>query len=65
MEFTIFLMLITVLNIALTVSLFIEVKALKNSTHQVTYYNPETQKFEELTDALKDNLTKDPFDNVG
>lgn len=64
MEFTIFLMLVTLLNISITIHLFIDLKALKNSTHQVTYLNPDKQEFEKMTEETLKELTKDPFDNV-
>lgn len=42
----------------------IEVRAMKNSTHQVQILNPATQEFTTLTDTQKQNLQKDFFDNI-
>lgn len=54
-------------NLALFITvtmLWVEVKAMKNSTHQISYINPTTGEFEALNDATKEKLTKEPFDNV-
>jgi len=46
---------------ALVIYLFIEMRAMKKSTHQITYVDPLAQNFTSLTDEEKENLTKDTF----
>jgi len=45
------------------VSLWIEVKAMKNSTHSVQFVNP-LAKFEEVTEEVKNTLHRDPFEPI-
>ena len=43
----------------------IEVKAMKNSTHKVQFYNADSQEFSApATEAQRKEMTKDIFDNL-
>jgi hypothetical protein len=44
--------------------LWVEVKAMGKSTHQVQYMNIPTQDFQKMTEELKEKLNKPYFDNV-
>jgi len=44
--------------------LWVEVKAMKNSTHQITQIRATPGEFEELTAKQRDELTKELFDNL-
>lgn len=46
------------------VFLWIEVKSLQKSTHQVQYVNIGEQDFQKMTDELKTKLTETPYDNI-
>jgi len=49
------------------VKLWIEIRAMQNSTHQITYLDPlskKNQEFEKLTDEQKEKLTSKLFDNI-
>ncbi len=41
-----------------------ELKAMQKSTHSIQYV-PADNKFQSMTDSLKEDLTKDLFENVG
>lgn len=59
--------ILTVLNIglgALVVSLWIEVKAIQKSTHQVQYVNMPQGAFEAMTDEMREKLQEDPYGNI-
>lgn len=43
--------------------LWVELKAMQRSTHQVQYVNLPNQEFEKMTTELKQTLTKDIFEN--
>lgn len=60
------LILLLASNVGLFIAvnkLWIELKAMQKSTHQVTYVNGGAD-YEKLTEELKDKLTKPDFDNV-
>lgn len=38
--------------------------ALKNSTHKVSFYDPSSQTFEDITDETKANLNKSAADSL-
>lgn len=42
----------------------VQVLALKNSTHKITYLDPTKQIFDTLTDEQKEALAKSPYDNI-
>ena len=54
----------SVMALAASIYAIINIEAFKRSTHQVTILDPKTQKFETITDEMKDNFTKEPFDTL-
>lgn len=42
----------------------VELRAMQKSTHSIQYI-PADQSFQKMTDAVKESLSKDLFDNVG
>ena len=64
----IFLVLAYILILILliyVINLWIEVKSMKQSTHQIIQLNPDKQQFEVLTEEAKALFNKDIFKNVG
>lgn len=46
------------------VKLWIELRAMQKSTHQVQYVNMGKQEFQAFNDELKEKLAKEFFDNI-
>lgn len=46
------------------IKLWIELKAMKGSTHKLSFLNPSKQDFEKLSEKTIDDLTKSLYDNV-
>ncbi len=57
---TIDVVILTVSN----VKLWIELKAMKASTHQITYLDPLQQHFQKPSDAESDDMTNADFNNI-
>lgn len=43
---------------------FIQLEAMKRSTHQLQFVNPSMDEFVPLTESEKEVLTKEPFQNI-
>ncbi len=44
-------------------ALWVEIKAMKNSTHTIQYMDPKI-KFENMSEEVKSTLHKDPFEPI-
>jgi hypothetical protein len=44
--------------------LWVELKAMQKSTHQVQYVNMSSQEFQAFNKDLEEKMTKDVFDNL-
>lgn len=68
MEITLFCLFLTLIPITvLAVSnaqLWIELKSMQKSTHQIQFVDPMAQQFSALTDAQKQSLQEDPFNSI-
>lgn len=54
-----------VLLMGVTIFLWIEVKAMQKSTHQISFIDPLKQQFSApMTDAEKEKLSESIFDNI-
>ena len=59
-------LIIFIMQVLCMVGLFwgmVELKAMQKSTHSVQFV-PADSGFQKMTDELKENLTKDIFDNI-
>lgn len=43
---------------------WVEIKAMQKSTHQVQFLRTDPEEFQQMTQELKDQLEKDPFENI-
>jgi peptidoglycan/LPS O-acetylase OafA/YrhL len=62
-----FTLAIGIIQIVCLAALFwglVELRAMQKSTHSIQYI-PADQSFQKMTDAVKESLSKDLFDNVG
>lgn len=62
-----FTLTIGIIQIVCLAALFwglVELRAMQKSTHSIQYI-PADQSFQKMTDAVKESLSKDLFDNVG
>ena len=62
--FTLAIGLIQLITLAACFWCLVEVKAMQKSTHSIQYV-PVEPNFQKMTDSVKEELTKDIFDNVG
>lgn len=60
---SVFLTIATVCLIISTIKLWVEFKAMKQSTHQIQYIDP-LQEFGKVDEKVKQAFEKDPFDNI-
>jgi type VI protein secretion system component VasK len=62
-----FTLAIGIIQIVCLAALFwglVELRAMQKSTHSIQYI-PADESFQKVTDAVKESLSKDLFDNVG
>jgi hypothetical protein len=62
-----FTLAIGIIQIVCLAALFwglVELRAMQKSTHSIQYI-PADEGFQKVTDAVKESLSKDLFDNVG
>ena len=62
-----FTLAIGIIQIVCLAALFwglVELRAMQKATHSIQYI-PADQSFQKVTDAVKESLSKDLFDNVG
>lgn len=55
---------ISAISLLIAIHAIVEVKSMQRSTHRVTFYDPQTQTFSNLTEEQKKKLQEPLFDNI-